>query len=333
MESIIRLDGKEINFNLPLADFLLNYPDDFRHQLLYVIDYYDETTQVYLLRFSEVAPNFLLNKELFTSAYLLRFLEERDFYLGLYRLIMHLESIEDIKNEVIPLIFYFLTADDRISIDLLAAMFIDIGIKYESAFELANAVFFQGIDIPEGEITEALRTRSQLSRSEETNIAPGIFTLGEVAATLQNKSSVNFIYDNYIFHRNDSGFLIKCNEVVNVAHVKETAYLVEDHERLILGFGCRLMNVLSLCMLSSPLLYNFIVSKTNFTERSCLSLGSFIRLNINDIIAFEKNTDQNLSVGSFLTENQLIKSKLESILNQHEGKNHFPVFLDVSKCK
>lgn len=331
MESFIRLDGKETKFNLPFADFLLNYPDDFRHQLLYVIDYYDETTQVYLSRFSEVAPTFLLNKELFTSAYLFRFLEERDFYSGLYHLIKQLEFTEYTKNEVIPLIFYFLTADVRISVDLLAAMFTDSGIKYESALELANAVYFQGIDIPEGEIVEALRTRSQLTESEETIVATKILKLEEVIAILQNISSVNFIYDNYIFHRNDFEFLIECNEAVNVAHVKETAYLVEDHERLILGFGCRLMNVMSLCMLSSPLLYNFIVSKTSLTERSCLSLGSFIRLNINDIIAFEKINDQNLSVGSFLTENQLIKSNLESILNQQEGKNYFPVFFDVSK--
>ena len=331
MESFFRLDGKEIKFNLPFADFLHNYPDDLRCQLLYVIDYYDETTKVYLLRFSEVAPTFLLNKELFTSAYLFRFLEERGLYSGLHQLIMNLESTEDIKNEVITLIFYFLTTDEQISVDLLAAMFTDSGIKYESAFELANTVYFRGIDIPEGEITEALRTGSQFAETEETNDATGIFKPGEVIAILQNKSSVNFIYDNYIFHRYDFGILIECNEAVNVAHVKETAYLVEDHERLILGFGCRLMNVLSLCMLSSPLLYNFIVSKTSLTERSCLSLGSFIRLNINDIITFEKSNDQNLSVGSFITENQLIKSNLESILNQQEGKNYFPVFLDVSK--
>lgn len=316
---------------MQVADFWSSYPDTFYHELLYVIDFKNGISRVHLARLSEVATTFLLNKEIYTSACLLKFLGEQDTYSGLYQIINHLEFHGDIKNEIIPIIIYFLTTSDRISVDLLADMFTDSGIENLTALELANTVYFHGIEIPEGEMLEALRVGSELNESEETKDIARIFHLEEIASILQNKNSDCIIYDNYILHMNIAAYLFPSVEIVIVSNINETAYMIEDHERLVLGFSCILLNVMSLCMHSSPLLYHFIIGKTNLTERSCLSLGSYIRLNFKEFIDFMKINKQSISVGSYIPDNKLIKTSLESIFEEHQVRNYFPLFLDISK--
>jgi hypothetical protein len=294
------------------------------------------------ISFSLLPPNklpigYLTDKQIFNHKFLLNHLLSDTSIEGLRNAILEITDIHELNHVTLVLIIYFFFSDASMSVTQMADWLNESGVSSEDSESLAMAIYMAGTDRQDDDLNFIPGQESCIFNSSKPEL-PEIQFINSVQCFFSHSFSpdtARFVYDDYQQYCNFSGE--KIQELYYCGNIPETSFLVEDHDHLILGLSCRLSEVMSICEFSAPEIYAFIKHHCSFSERSSMSLASFIEKFYAGVIQLASETGIKCSIKLLDNHNKAFAINLQECVSQFGFSfaipGYLPVFMDIEKAR
>jgi hypothetical protein len=334
----ICFNGKPLTFNnIHNSSTRVDIPGCKENELLLAFKMDMNEISFSLLPPNELPIGYLSVKKIFNHAYLLNHLLSDTSIKGLRNAILEITDIHELNQVTLVLINYFFFSDASMSVTLMADWLTESGVSSEDSESLAMAIYMAATDRQDDDLNFIHGLESCILNSSKHEL-PEIQIINSVQSFFSHSflpDTAWFVYDDYQQYCNFSGE--KIQELYHCGNIPETSFLVEDHDHLILGLSCRLSEVMSICEFSVPEFYTFIKHYCSFSERSRMSLASFMEKFYAEVIQLASETGIKCSIKLLDNHNKAFAINLQECITplgfSYAVTGHLPVFMDIEKAR
>ena len=331
----ISFNGKPLTFkNIHNSSTRVNIPGCKENELLLAFKKHINGISFSLLSPNKLPFGYLTDKQIFNHEFLLNHLLSDTSIEGLRNAI---NDIHELNHVTLILIIYFFFSDASISVTQMADWLIESGVSTEDSESLAMAIYMAGTDRQDDDLNFIPGLESGILNSSKPEL-PEIQLINSVHSFFSHSFSpdaARFLYDDYQQYCNFSGETIQ--ELYYCGNIPETSFLVEDHDHLILGLSCRLSEVMSICEFSAPEIYAFLKHHCSFSERSSMSLASFIEKFYAGVIQLASETGIKCSIKLLDNHQKAFAINLQDCVSSFGFSfaipGYLPVFMDIEKAR
>ncbi|MBW6492115.1 MAG: hypothetical protein K0B15_13085 [Lentimicrobium sp.] len=253
-------------------------------------------------------------------------------------LLNELYKVGENKNfspEIHTLILYFYLTDCSISVSLMAKWMEEFGLDKTISEKFCTALYIERVERVESSLVNNLFPDITQQTAPEILLSHvyKLFSVEDFFRFENIFKPTRLVFDE--FSQYDSSVINTDKVILNCKDIPETAFLVEDHDHIILGLSNNLAEVMTLCLNSLPEFYDFIRLNCNLAERTYKSLHSFLcetPLNIRD---FMKMSGMKCMIGvldKYLKLNYLKSDDCIDLCQSPDANlKYLPVFLNIRK--